>query len=173
MGAAYRAGGRTKPIMDVFAIHPYLERSSIPPSRDHPIGTSIGIADYPKLVDLLRKAFDGTAQPGSKLPIAYTEFGVQTKIPEAAQGPYTNLQSPIGQDAVSEQTQARYYRQALALAACQPTVLAVFFFHLFDEADLNRWQSGPYYADTKPKTSLPAITEAAKKASKGKLPSCP
>ena len=54
--------------------------------------------------------------PGSKLPVAYTEFGVQTKIPESAQAPYTNLESPLGQDAVAEQTQARYYREALELS---------------------------------------------------------
>ena len=78
MGRAYRASGREKPIMDVFAIHPYLERSALPPSTEHPDGTSIGIADYDKLVALLGEAFDGTKQPGTKLPVAYTEFGVQT-----------------------------------------------------------------------------------------------
>jgi len=172
MGRAYRASGRKKPIMDVFAIHPYLLRSDVPPSQKHPLGTSIGFADYDKLVGLLGNAFDGTTQPGSKLPVAYTEFGVQTRIPTSEQGPYTSLQSPFGRDAVSEQTQARYYRQALELAACQPTVIAVFFFHLIDEADLNRWQSGTYYVDTKPKSSLGAIREAAEKAREGKLVSC-
>ena len=172
MGRAYRASGRTKPIMDVFAIHPYLERSALPPSTKHPLGTAIGIADYDKLVGLLGEAFDGTAQKGSKLPIAYTEFGVQTKIPESAQAPYTNLQSPLGQDAVDEETQAEYYRQALELSACQPTVIALLFFHLIDEADLNRWQSGPYYVDLKPKSSLDAIRKAAEKARKGKLVRC-
>jgi len=172
MGRAYRASGRTKPFMDILAIHPYLERSSLPPTRRHP-GTSIGIADYEKLVGLLGQAFDGTKQPGSKLPIAYTEFGVQSRIPKAAQGPYTNLQSPLGRDAVDESTQAEYYRQALELAACQPTVVGLIFFHLVDEADLNRWQSGPYYADGKPKSSLDAIRDAAVKARHGDLTSCP
>jgi hypothetical protein len=171
MGTAYRASGRTKPIMDVFALHPYQTRSSIPPGQPH-TGTSLGFGDYDKLVALLGEAFDGTAQPGSDLPIAYTEFGVQSQIPESAQEPYTNLQSPLARDAVSEETQAEYYREALELAACQPTVIAVFFFHLFDETDLNRWQSGPYYADTKPKSSLPAIRDAALKARKGELPDC-
>jgi hypothetical protein len=172
MGRAYRESGRTKPIMDMFAIHPYLERSSIPPTRRHP-GTSIGFADYDKLVGLLGEAFDGTAQAGSKLPIAYTEFGVQSTIPESAQGPYTNLQSPLGSDAVDEATQAEYYRQALELAVCQPTVVGVIFFHLIDEADLNRWQSGPYYADGKPKSSLDAIRDSSVKARHGELTSCP
>ena len=114
------------------------------------------------------RAFDGTAQPGSKLPIAYTEFGVQTTIPESAQGPYTNLQSPLGQDAVDEKTQADYYRQALELASCQPTVIAVFFFHLFDEPDLNRWQSGPYYADGKPKVEPRGDPERRGEGTQGK-----
>ena len=172
MGRAYRGSGRQKPIMDVFAIHPYLERSEQPPSTEHPRGTAIGIADYEKLVRLLGKAFDRTAQPGSKLPIAYTEFGVQARIPRHAQAPYTNLDSPLGKDAVDEATQARYYRQALELAACQPTVIALIFFHLTDEPDLDRWQSGPYYVDTKPKSSLAAIREAAEKAREGKLGAC-
>jgi hypothetical protein len=172
MGRSYRASGRAKPIMDLLAIHPYLERSSLPPTRRHP-GTSIGIADYEKLVDLLGQAFDGTEQLGSKLPIAYTEFGVQSKIPKSAQGPYTNLQSPLGLDAVDEATQAKYYREAIELAACQPTVAGFLIFHLRDEADLNRWQSGPFYADGRPKTSLPAIREVAVKAREGKLSACP
>jgi hypothetical protein len=172
MGAAYRASGRTKPIMDVFALHPYLKLSSLPPSTEDRLGTSIGIADYDKLVALLGVAFDGTAQPGSKLPIAYTEFGVQTRIPESELGPYTHLQSPIGQDTVDEATQAKYYREALELAACQPTVIGLFFFHLIDEPDLSRWQSGPYYVDLKPKSSLEEIRKAAVKARRGKLATC-
>jgi len=171
MGAAYRASGRTKPIMDVFALHPYQTRSTIPPGRPH-TGTSLGFGDYDKLVGLLGAAFDGTAQKGSDLPIAYTEFGVQSLIPESELGSYTNVDSPLGKDAVPEATQAEYYKQAFQLAACQPNVIAVYIFHLFDEADLNRWQSGPYYTNTKPKTSLDAIASAAKKARDGKLGGC-
>jgi len=171
MGAAYRASGRTKPIMDVFALHPYQTRSAIPPGQPH-TGTSLGLGDYDKLVALLGAAFDGTAQAGSKLPIAYTEFGVQSLIPASELGSYTNVDSPLGKDAVPEQTQAEYYKQTFELAACQPNVIAVYIFHLFDEADLNRWQSGPYYTDTKPKSSLDAISSAAKKARDGKLADC-
>ena len=171
MGAAYRASGRTKPIMDVFALHPYQTRSAIPPGQPH-TGTSLGLGDYDKLVALLGAAFDGTAQAGSKLPIAYTEFGIQSLIPASELGSYTNVDSPLGKDAVPEQTQAEYYKQAFELAACQPTVIAVYIFHLFDEADLNRWQSGPYYTNTKPKSSLDAIASASKKARDGKLAGC-
>jgi len=169
MGAAYRASGREQPLMDIFAIHPYLERSAIPPSTEHPVGTSIGVADYDKLVGLLEEAFDGTAQEGGDLPIAYTEFGVQAKIPENKQDEYENLGSPLGDDAVDEETQARFYREALELASCQETVIGVLIFHLYDEPDLNRWQSGIYYVDGTPKSSLPAVREAAIAARKGEL----
>jgi hypothetical protein len=171
MGAAYRASGRTKPIMDVFALHPYQTRSAIPPGQPH-TGTSLGLGDYDKLVGLLGAAFDGTAQDGSTLPIAYTEFGVQSLIPEGKLGSYTNTDSPLGKDAVPEETQAEYYKQAFELAGCQPNVVAFYIFHLLDEADLNRWQSGPYYTDTKPKSSLDAIASAAKKARGGTLGGC-
>ena len=59
--------------MDGLAIHPYGDNSSQPPSTAHPNSTSIGIGDYDKLVSLLAQAFDGTAQPGSALPILYGE----------------------------------------------------------------------------------------------------
>src|SRR5204862_8198413 len=84
MGSAYRASERTAPIMDAFAFHPYEDNSSVAPiSGLHPKSTSIAIGDYDKLVALLGKAFDGTAQPGSTLPIYYDEFGVETQIPAA------------------------------------------------------------------------------------------
>ena len=86
LGAAYRASGRQARIMDGLAIHPYGENSSTPPTFAHPNSTAIGIADYPKLVALLGQAFDGTAQPGSTLPILYAEYGVETVVP-ARQGP--------------------------------------------------------------------------------------
>ena len=52
LGAAYRASGRTKPIMDAFSLHVYGETNRIPPTFRHPLTTTLGIADYPKLVAL-------------------------------------------------------------------------------------------------------------------------
>jgi len=149
--------------MDAFAHHPYLESSRVPPSLAHPRSTTIALADYPKLVRLLGDAFDGTRQPGSKIPILYTEFGVQTRIPAPKRGVYTNHASPAAADAVSEQTQRTYYRPAVAIACRQPTVRGIFIFHVWDEPDLLGWQSGPYYADHTPKSSRGALRD---------LPSC-
>ena len=169
MGAAYRRSHRTKPLMDWFAFHPYLEKSSIPPTFAHPKVKVIAIADYGKLTRLLGQAFDGTAQRGSTLPILYDEFGVQTKLTDGKRSLYTNQQLPSANDAVPEATQGRYYRTALQLAVCQPNVVGMLFFHVSDEADLGRWQSGIYYADDTPKTDLPTVRAAALAARAGTL----
>src|SRR5262245_17868492 len=78
LGTAYRASGRTTPIMDGLAFHPYPDNSSVSPDLPHPRSTSIGLGDYDKLVALLGEAFDGTAQLGSSLPILYDEFGIES-----------------------------------------------------------------------------------------------
>jgi hypothetical protein len=163
LGRFYRESGRDKPVMDAFAHHPYLERSDVPPDFEHPRSTTISLADYDKLVDLLGEAFDDTAQRGSDIPILYTEFGVQTVIPPSKRSAYTNLDSPAAKDAVSEETQADYYRQAVELACSQSTVEGLYIFHVWDEPDLLGWQSGVYYADHTPKTSRDAVAD---------LPSC-
>jgi hypothetical protein len=164
LGRYYRESGRTEPVMDAFAHHPYLERAMIPPDFAHPRSTTISLADYDKLVLLLGEAFDGTAQPGADLPILYTEFGVQTRIPPAKLDAYTNLDIQAASDVVDEATQARYYRQAFELACSQETVEGLYIFHIWDEPDLLGWQSGLYYADHTPKSSRDALLD---------LPSCP
>jgi hypothetical protein len=152
MGIAYRALKRTRPIMDGFSFHPYGENSSTPPTLAHTIGTSLGLADYPRLVALLGQAFNGTAQKGSKLPIVYDEYGVDSQIPDTKRSFYGGKE-PATTKPVSEGVQAAYYDEALKMAACQPTVRGFLIFHVTDETDYNRWQSGVYYADGTPKSS--------------------
>jgi len=173
LGAAYRASGRHRPLMDAFAFHPYMEASRLPPTGRHPRNTTITIADYPKLVALLDEAFHGTAQPGERLPIYYTEFGVQTRVPSQKRRFYVDLDSPARRDAVPFRLQAAYYRRALKLAYCQPTVRGLFVFHTFDEAGLGGWQSGLYFADRTPKPSLPAFKRAVADLRNGRFPPCP
>ena len=158
--------------MDAFAIHPYMRTSALSPTESHQESTTITIADYPKLVALLAQAFGGTPQRGRGLPIYYTEFGVQTTIPRQHRRAYTEIGSPVGRDAVDPDTQALYYREALLLAACQPTVRGLFVFHTFDERDLRGWQSGLYYADQQPKASLGAFRTAAALARTARLTRC-
>ena len=71
---------RTYKAADGHVLDPRLRRVAEDPAVVPPPRTrrSIGIADYDKLVSLLGQAFDGTAQAGSKLPIVYGEYGVET-----------------------------------------------------------------------------------------------
>jgi hypothetical protein len=172
LGRYYRLSGRTKPIMDTFDFHPYPDNSRTPPDLAHPLNSTVSLADYTKLVALLGKAFDGTAQRGSRLPIFYDEYGVQSQIPARKDAAYTNLVAPAAVDAVSEAVQADYYRWAIDLAYCQPTVRAFLIFHVADEADLDRWQSGVFYADDTPKSSMAPVRAEALAARNGSIPGC-
>ncbi len=175
LGRAYRQSRRTRPIMDAFAFHPYLIPSRLPPTFRfaNPRNTTIALSDYDKLAKLLARAFAGTRQPGSTLPIVYDEFGYQSRIPRAKQHAYENLDSWVAADAIDEATQARYYRRALAIAQCQPNVAGMLLFHVSDEIDGRAWQSGVYYADDTPKTSLAPVRTAALAARDGRLARCP
>ncbi len=166
LGAAYRQSGRDRPVMDGFVHHPYPESANVPIDLRHPRVKTIGLADHGKLVKLLGTAFDGTAQEGSDLPILYGEIGVETAIPSAKQGLYSGSEiTPT----TSEQQQAAAYRRTLELAACQPNVAGVLFFHLQDEPSLTGWQSGVRYADGTAKQSLGPVRTAAQEAVKGDL----
>jgi len=157
LGAAYRQSGRTKPIMDALSLHVYGDSQRVPPTLAHPRSTTIGIADYDKLVALLRESFGGTAQPGAKLPIVYGEYGVETTIPKDKAYLYTGREvtSPV-----DEATQAKYYEQAIRLAEDQPTVRMLFLFHVVDETRLEGLQSGTRYADGSPKASEAQVRRA-------------
>jgi hypothetical protein len=172
LGAAYRASGRQVPIMDAFAFHPYPESSQTGPNFAHPNSTSIGLADYAKLVGLLGAAFDGTAQHGSTLPILYDEFGIETSPPAAKASLYTGTE-PATTKPVDEATQAQMYTQAMQMAFCQPTVMGLFLFHVQDEPALSAWQSGEYYVDGTPKASLPVVAASAASVRRGVAASCP
>jgi hypothetical protein len=173
LGEAYRASGRTLPVMDGLAIHPYGDNSSQAPSASaHPRNTSVGLADYTKLVGMLSEAFTGTAQLGSTLPILYDEYGVESTLTADKASLYSGTE-PVGTKPVDPLTQAIYYREAIQLAFCQPNVRGLMLFHTIDEPDLNRWQSGLWYADSTPKSSLPFVRKAVGEARRGVVATCP
>jgi hypothetical protein len=172
LGAAYRASGRALPVMDVFAFHPYADNSSRSPELPPADPDHLALIDYPKLVALLAEAFDGTAQAGSTLPILYDEFGVETVIPAAKAELYSGSE-PATTKPVTEAIQAEYYRRALQLAFCQPNVTGMLLFHSHDETALSAWQSGLYYADGSPKTSLARVRDALAATRGGSIGRCP
>jgi hypothetical protein len=155
LGQAYKRSGRTTPVMDALAIQPQNDDAAQPPSFVHPTGP-IDIGDYARLVANLKRAFDGTAQPGATLPIVYDGYGVDSAVPPAKASLYGGTET----DAVDEATQGSDYAQALQLAACQPNVTALLFQHTIDEQDLGGRQSGLYYPDGTPKSDEPAVQQA-------------
>jgi hypothetical protein len=172
LGQAYRASGRKRPIMDWFAFHHYGANSSELPSTQHTTSTSISLADYTKLVKALGQAFDGTKQLGSKIPIVYDEYGIESTIPKRKAKKYTGAE-PASTKPVAPPVQGERYKQAIGLAFCQPTVKAMFLFHAFDEPGRKQWQSGLYYVDRTPKPSLAIVRQAFQETRRGVIARCP
>ena len=173
LGAAYRASGRSRPILDTFGHNAYPETSTEPPWATHTNG-SIDEGDYDQLVAVLGQAFGGTAQP---LPgqgatrIWYLEDGFQTQIPPEKRHLYTGTETDVkaipaagaaaaaGGDAPPPD-QATQLSTAIELAYCQPYVGAFFNFELIDDHQRPGWQSGLLWADGTPKPSDGAVRAA-------------
>jgi len=160
LGAAFRASGRSSPPMDMFSLHPYPANSSIPPTVTHPHSTTLGIADYDRLVALLTRAF------GAPVPIVYGEYGVDTTIPRR-DGVLYSGQRAATIHPVSARTQAADYIEAIRLAACQPLVRMLLFFHVTDESRLTGLQTGLFYPNNTPKPSLAPVAAWARAAEAG------
>ena len=73
---------------------------------------------------------------------------------------------------VDEATQAAYYQQAMQIAFCQPTVAGLLLFHYRDEREMPTWQSGVYYADGTPKSSITAVRDAFRRTRGGSIARC-
>jgi hypothetical protein len=168
LGAFYRQTGRDEPLMDMLAYHPYETNSSVPPGNPHPDSTTMTLGDYDRLRTLLGEAFADTPQEGEDLPILYTEFGIESEIPDDKQGFYEQEEFASVKP-VDEQTQADHYTKAIRLAYCQETVVGILLFHVFDEIDLRGWQSGVRYVDDTPKASYEPVKEAALAAREGEI----
>ena len=60
---------------------------------------------------------------------------------------------------MTEAAQSRYYADVIRRFTCDPAVDSVFFFHLIDETDLDRFQSGLERADGSHRPSYDAVKE--------------
>jgi hypothetical protein len=162
MGAAYRASGRRTPIMDLLAYHPYPRFDRDPLTRGY-AWPNAGITNLDRIKQAVWDAFHGTGQPtfaeagdpvdedgpadeDRPAPLRFTldEVGWQVRIPRASRRAYTGRESVRPTD---EARQAQIYTQIVDIAACDPTIASLFFFHLIDERDLDRFQSGLVRAD--------------------------
>ncbi len=158
LGAAYRASGRTRPIMDALGFHPYPRASTDPLLRplDWP---NASFANLGRIRQAVWDAFHGTRQPTTEngLRILIDEVGWQAAVPVGSQLSYTGLETvPVA----SERAQAAVYGELVRRAACDPTIAGVFLFPLLDEPDLERFQSGVLRADGSRRPSFAAVSSA-------------
>ncbi len=146
VGTAYKASGRTAPIMDQLALHPYPLPSKTPSPDKGYAGTpdAYGPPDLARVKQAVYDAFNGTGQKTTLngLTFRLDEFGWQTTETGSQYTGVENAGPPGSAAAVSEQTQAQYLAQAVGMFACDPTVSDVGLFQLVDEANLAGWQSG-------------------------------
>jgi hypothetical protein len=154
VGRAYRASGRTRPLVDAFGHNPYPLSSAEPPTTLHAVDF-LGEGDYARLVATLRAAVGGSPS------IWYLEDGYQSQTP--ARGYHGRENATV----VTPAEQARNLGAAIRLAACQPLVRAFFNFELVDEKVLAGWQSGLIWRGARPKPAAAAFALAARSAAGG------
>jgi hypothetical protein len=169
VGAAYRASGRTLPIMDNVALHPYPNRNTDPPDRGYS-WPNAGVPNLDRVQQAFWDAFNGTGQPtfeengAARRPAAAPRPPVRWILDEA--GWQTKTQNLPGYDgtenvpAVDEATQAAYHAAVVRRFACDPHVAALLFFHWVDETDRDRFQSGAIRADASEKPAVESVRQA-------------
>lgn len=165
LGAAYRASGRTQPLMDELGLHlyPRSDRDSVLAGDRWP---RAGIVNLARIKQAVWDAFAGTAQPtveqGLKLRI--DELGWQAAVPASRRSAYHGRETAA---TTSERAQADNYARAIAIAACDRSISALYLLHLRDDPDLERYQSGVRRADGSARPAYAAVRAAAARARRG------
>ena len=153
LAAEYRRTGRTRPLMDSLAYHPYPNANDDPFTRGYS-WPNAGVQDLDRIKQAVWDGFHGTAQPvfgeagsarpGPRLRLMLDEYARQVAIPPSLETDYFGTENV---PTITESTQASVYARVLRLVACDPDVSDFFLFHLIDERDLDRFQSGLLRAD--------------------------
>jgi hypothetical protein len=153
VGKAYKASGRTKPIMDSLSVHPYPNPNSPTDSPDvgYEVTDRYGIPNMDRVKQAVYDGFNGTGQPTTLngLTLVIDEIGWQTTT--------TGLPGYVNDEnvkTVDEATQTAYLKtMAKKYFACDPAIVSVQLFLLMDEPYRNGkneqgqtvgggWQSG-------------------------------
>ena len=169
LGVAYRASHRTKPLMDELAFHPYPSSSKDPLDRGY-VWPNAGAINLDRIKQAVWDAFHGTAQAtfaevgaksfGKPLVFELDEVGWQVAIPPGLAGLYFGTETTPTTD---EATQAQMYSDLIKLLECDGSVRSLNLFHLMDEADLSRWQSGLERVDGSHRPSYASVKQTIAK----------
>ena len=166
LAAEYRRTKRKRPLMDLLSFHPYPNRNDDPTSRGYS-WPNAGIPDLDRIKQAIWDGFHGTAQPTfaetgrptKRPPMKFMldEYARQVEISPALGNLYDGAENV---PTVDEETQAAMYVNVLRRVACDPTVADFMFFHLVDERDLDRFQSGLLRVDLSHRPSYDAVKGA-------------
>lgn len=148
MGAAWRAAGSPSLPWDAWSMHPYPNVNTDAPTKGMQ-WPGVAMADIPREEAALYDAFDYSG------PIDLDEVGWQVDTSGLA-----GYNGDENVPTIDEATQADYYSQVVKMAACDPRVESVSFFHFIDESDRDRWQSGEERVDGSHRPSYDAIKQA-------------
>jgi hypothetical protein len=173
---AYRASGRTKPLMDEFSFHPYANVNTEAYSKGYQ-WPNAGGSNFDRIKQAFWDGFHGTGQKvfaeqaggratqgavaddACNAPVSsqvlcmnLDEAGTQTSV--SGHSGYTGGENVA---VVDEATQSRYYTDLIDIAACDPSIESLLFFDFLDEGPLDRFQSGQVYADGTKKQAYAAI----------------
>lgn len=158
LGAAYRASGRSTPIMDALSYHPYPAQNtdSIAKGWAWP---NAGVANLDRIKQAMWDAFNGTAQPTFEngLELAIGEIGWQVGLVPGSAAAYTDKENVSVTD---EANQGAIYGQVVRMLACDPSVSDLLFMHLIDEDVLWGYQSGLVRADGTRRASYDTVKAA-------------
>jgi hypothetical protein len=155
MGRAYRKSGRTAPLMDEFAYHPYPRKDtdSLTTGYEWP---NAGVTNLDRVKQAFWDAFGGTAQKTFEqgLRVKLDEVGWQVAVLPGFAGAYFGAESIAPTD---EANQAAIYAALLRYVECDASVDSVLFFGFQDEPNLERWQAGLMRADGSHRPSYDSV----------------
>lgn len=162
LGAWYRHSGRTRPLMDGFAFHPYPRLATDPLLRryDWP---NAGFADIRRVKQAFWDAFRDTPQPTTAegLKLYLNEVGWQVRT--TGLPGYTGVENvPV----TTERKQAAVYADLVRRSACDPDIAEVNFFGFYDDVSRDRgFQAALNRLDGTPRRAAAAVSAAITKTS--------
>lgn len=168
LGKAYRASGRTKPLMNELAFHPYPDQDTDSLLKGYR-WPNAGVPNLGRVKQAFWDAFQGTAQPlfpegtaSNGLKFRLDELGWQVGVVPASAGAYFGKENVRPTD---ENAQAGIYGEAIRYLACDASVESILFFLLRDEPNLDRWQAGLVRADGSRRPSFDSVKAATAQTS--------
>jgi hypothetical protein len=163
LGSWYKRSGRTKPLMDALAFHPYPNTNTEPLAKGYQ-WPNAGLVNLGRLKLAFWDAFAGTAQPtpADGLPILLNEVAWQ--VDTSGNEAYT------GDEAVAvttEERQAQIYSEVVRRASCDPNVDGLSFFSFYDQRERAGMQAGLFRVDGTARPSANTVTAAITRAQRG------